>query len=62
MGYGTMGGMGRMVGGGMMGEGLFGMLFALLFWALLLAMIIALAVWIISQAERRLAHVEKARS
>ena len=48
-----MGGMGSMMSGGMMGDGIFGGLFMLLLWVLVIALIVALVVWIVNQAQRR---------
>lgn len=50
---GGMGGMDSMMSGGMMGYGIFGMLFLLLFWVLRIALIAALVVWILGQSPRR---------
>jgi hypothetical protein len=52
-GGGKMDGMGSMMSGSMMGDGLFGILFVLLFWAVLVALLIALVLWIVNQTQQR---------
>lgn len=47
-----MGGMERMMSGGMMGGGVIGVLLMLLFWGLTIALIVALIVWIVRQVKR----------
>jgi hypothetical protein len=53
MGYGMMGGTGRMMSGGMLSGGLFSVLFSLLFWVLLATLVVALVIWTIGQTHRR---------
>jgi uncharacterized membrane protein len=52
-GGGKMDGMGSMMSGSMMGDGLFGILFVLLFWAVLVVLLIALVLWIVNQTQQR---------